>query len=120
MSTNRTQVMLDHSQAMLAEILNFLVNIEGRLSAIEAARSSAASAADILFAWLETRQKTTSVRDAHIAMRRYFPRVANLRDALRILEEEGYVRVQMLPAGPRGGRPSARIEIAAPQGRARR
>ena len=70
------------------------------------------AAAETVWEWIERgRRENAKVRDAHIALRSRFPRAAMLAEALEALEERGYVRVQALPAGPRGGRPSERIVV---------
>jgi replicative DNA helicase len=64
--------------------------------------------------WLSTRDEgerdTLTVRDVHRS-RGAGTTASQVRVALRLLEEHGYVRLARTPAGPGGGRPSERVQV---------
>ena len=64
--------------------------------------------------WIEAgRRGLFTVRDAHQALKGAFPLVADLRNALDVLEERGYLEIENLP--PRGaGRPPSPVVIVRP------
>ncbi|WP_231372045.1 MULTISPECIES: YfjI family protein [unclassified Thioalkalivibrio] len=61
--------------------------------------------------WIEAgRHERFKLRDAHAALKGRFSRVKDLREAVDVLEERGYVReVETEPDGP--GRPSTWLEV---------
>jgi replicative DNA helicase len=64
--------------------------------------------------WLSTRDElerdTLTVRDVHRS-RGTGTTAEQVRVALRLLEEHGFVRLARMPAGPGGGRPSERVHV---------
>ncbi|MGN8159504.1 YfjI family protein [Salinisphaera sp. SWV1] len=74
------------------------------------------AAARRIWEWIaEGYVRRFTVREAHIALRSYFPRAKDVRNALDILEERGYLRVLDLPSSSSGGRPPSPIVQVRPE-----
>lgn len=70
------------------------------------------AAAQTVWNWVERRRTARfKVRDAYQALRSPFPRVAQVEEALRTLEERGYVRIMKLPSEGPGRPPSPLVQV---------